>query len=113
MKKLAILALVTTLATGALAHSSMDNTTPKNGATIVQVPAEISFNFAKDIRLTRVDMLHQNDPSVRLNLGDQKSFDRVFSLPVENMGDGIYLIKWRGLGKDGHAVQGEFSFTVQ
>jgi methionine-rich copper-binding protein CopC len=112
MKKLAILVLVSTLATGAFAHSRVDTTTPENGAVIADVPPEISFNFAADIRLTRVDMIHQDHPSVRLDLGDQTSFDQVFTLPFQGMGEDIYRIVWRGLGVDGHAMQGEFTFTV-
>lgn len=113
MKILTMFALMTALATGAFAHSSVDNTTPENSATIAEVPSEISFNFGNDIRLTRVEMIHQDHPSVRLDLGDQTRFDRVFTLPLQGMGEGTYRIEWRGLGMDGHAMQGEFSFTVE
>ncbi len=112
MKTLTILALLATLATVALAHSRVDTTTPENGATIAEVPSEISFNFADDIRLTRVEMTHQDIHSVPLDIGNQTSFDRLFTLPLEDMGTGAYRIEWRGLGVDGHAMQGEFSFTV-
>lgn len=112
MNNLASLALISMLATGAFAHSRVDTTTPENGATIAEAPSEISFNFAGDIRLTRVEMIHQDHPSVRLDLGDQTSFGRVFSLPLQGMGEGSYRIEWRGLGVDGHAMQGEFTFTV-
>lgn len=112
MKKLAIIVFTTALATSSFAHSRVDSTTPENGTTITEAPAEIGFNFAKDIRLTRVDMLHQDHPSVRLDLGDQTNFGQVFTLPFEGMGDGAYRIEWRGLGADGHAMQGVFSFTV-
>lgn len=112
MKKLIVTLLLTTLATGAVAHSRVDTTTPKDGTTVAEVPAEISFNFANDIRLTRIDMTHQDHPSVELDLGDQKSFRRVYILPLETMGEGTYRIEWRGLGVDGHAMQGEFTFEV-
>lgn len=112
MKKLMTLALISTLATGAFAHSRVDTTTPENGAALAEAPTEIRFNFAAEIRLTRVDMIHQDHPAVRLDLGDQTSFDRVFALPLHGMGEGIYRIEWRGLGVDGHAMQGAFTFTV-
>jgi len=51
-------------------------------------------------------------PSVELDLGDQKSFATEFVVPVEQMGSGTYQIEWRGLGIDGHAMTGEFMFTV-
>ncbi|UWR14300.1 copper resistance CopC family protein [Sulfitobacter sp. M368] len=113
MKHLALFVWLASLASGAFAHSRVDTTTPENGAVIADVPADISFNFANDIRLTRVKMTHADHPSVQLDLGDQKSFDRTFTLPLEGMGAGIYRIEWRGLGIDGHAMQSEFSFTVE
>ncbi|WP_083100765.1 copper resistance CopC family protein [Pseudophaeobacter leonis] len=112
MKNLTILALMNALASGALAHSGVDSILPKDGATLAEVPSEISFSFKGEIRLTRVDMIHQDNPAIRLDLSDQTSFTRVFSLPLDGKGEGIYRIKWRGLGKDGHAMQGEFTFTV-
>ncbi len=112
MKRIATLALLSTLATSAFGHSRVDTTTPENGALIGEVPVDISFNFAGDIRLTRVDMTHEDHPPVTLDLGKQISFERVFTLPMQGMGEGTYRIEWRGLGKDGHAMQGDFMFTV-
>lgn len=112
MKKITSLLLIATLATGAFAHSRVDTTMPENGATIADVPAEISLSFSADIRLTRVEMAHQDHPSVTLDLGDQTRFGRAFTLPLRSMGEGIYRIEWRGLGIDGHAMQGTFTFTV-
>lgn len=113
MKKLALIALISMFATSAFAHSGVDTTLPANGEILEETPAEVSFKFTKDIRLTRVEMTHQDHPTVILELGDQTSFGRDFSLPVEEMGVGIYHIDWRGLGMDGHAVQGSFAFTVE
>ena len=112
MKKLTIFAFISMLATHVFAHSSVDTTTPDNGATVAEVPAEISFSFADDIRLTKVSMTHQDSQTVTLDLGGQTSFGRTFALPLISMGEGIYRIEWRGLGADGHAMQGEFTFTV-
>lgn len=112
MKRLAAFALISMLATGATAHSRVETTTPENGATIASAPSEISFSFGDEIRLTRVQMVHQDLHTVPLDLGGQTSFDRVFTLPFQGMGNGTYRIEWRGLGVDGHAMQGEFTFTV-
>ncbi len=98
MKSIAIAALISTLATGAFAHSAVDKTTPENEAMLTEVPHEITFDFADDIRLTRVEMVRQDHPLVTLDLGEQKGFDRAFILPMQGMGDGTYQIEWRGLG---------------
>lgn len=113
MKNLALFALLVTLSSGALAHSRVDTTTPENGAVIADVPAEVSFNFVNDIRLTRVEMTHAGRHSMQLDLSDHKSFGRAFTLPLHGMGNGTYSIEWRGLGIDGHAMQGAFTFTVE
>lgn len=113
MNKLAMIALFSTLATGVFAHSSVTTTQPANGDVLAEVPAEISFTFAKGIRLTRAEMGHLDQPAIRLDLGDQTSFDLLFTVPLQEMGKGTYRIDWRGLGEDGHAVQGTFTFTVE
>lgn len=113
MKKLALIALISMFATSVFAHSGVDITLPANGEILAETPVEISFKFTKDIRLTRVEMTHQDDPTVTLELSEHTSFGREFSLPFEEMGVGVYRIDWRGLRMDGHAVQGSFSFTVE
>ncbi len=54
--KFVIFALITTLATGVLAHSRLDKTTLTDGETITDIPDESSFDFAKEIRMTRVEV---------------------------------------------------------
>jgi len=113
IKILAMIALVSTVASGAVAHSRVNTTTPADGAAFSETPSNVSFEFAADIRLTRVEMVHQDHPAVRLDLGEQTRFGRAFTLPLQGQGDGRYRIEWRGLGKDGHAMQGVFTFTVE
>ena len=36
-----------------------------------------------------------------------------FALPMQDMGPGSYVVEWRGLGADGHALNGTFNFTVK
>ncbi|MDF9303069.1 copper resistance protein CopC [Tritonibacter mobilis] len=113
MKKTALIVWLACISSGAFAHSRVDTTTPADGDVMSEVPAQISFDFADDIRLTRVEMTHAEHPSVQLDLGDHKSFDRAFNLPLNDMGAGTYQIEWRGLSIDGHAMQGGFTFEVE
>ncbi len=113
MKFIASLVATTMLATGAVAHSVTDATTPENGAVVAGIPSEIRLSFTDDIRLTRVDLVHQDDESIQLDLGDQTKFGRSFDLPVQGFGEGTYRVEWRGLGADGHVMRCEFSFTVE
>ena len=112
MKKILFAGLIGIWATGAMAHSPLDGTTPVNEATVTEMPTEILMDFKGDIRLTRVAITHADTHSMDIDLGDQTAFTQEFTLPMQDMGAGKYVVKWRGLGADGHALNGTFSFTV-
>jgi len=112
MKNFTIIALVSFFATAAAAHSPVQSTTPVNASVVAEVPAQVSIRFANDIRLTRVDMTHEDHSTVALDLGEQTSFATDYSVELDGMGSGTYVIEWRGLGADGHPMRGDFSFLV-
>lgn len=113
MKKLLIAGLIGIWANGAMAHSPLESTLPLDEAVIAEVPTEILLDFMGDIRLTRVAMTHGDHASVNLDLSDHDGFIKNYAIPIEAMGSGVYMVAWRGLGIDGHALNGTFSFTVQ
>lgn len=113
MKKLIVLITLIMLGSSAFAHSKINTTEPENEAILSEAPETITLSFAKKIRLIKVGLTHLDDTMVELDLGDQKSFASKFILPLEQTAPGTYQIEWRGLGIDGHAMTGEFGFTVQ
>ncbi len=100
------------LATGAAAHSKIDETTPANGSVIATMPEAVSLHFGKKIRLTKVTLTHEADAPVAFDLSTFGSFANMFDLPVADQGAGSYIVDWRGLGADGHAMMGSFRFEV-
>ena len=113
MKNVLLAGLVGLWATGAMAHSPLESTSPMNEATVTVMPPEVTMDFKGDIRLTRVAITHADTHTMDMDLGDQTTFMQEFTLPMHDMGAGIYVVEWRGLGADGHALNGTFSFTVQ
>ncbi|MEQ6204437.1 copper resistance CopC family protein [Sulfitobacter sp. HNIBRBA2951] len=113
MKNILLAGIISAFATGALAHSAMDETTPAHEAVLTEAPAEVVMNFLHDIRLTRVSMTHADHASVDLDLSAYKGMEIDFTVPMQPMGSGAYVIDWRGLGADGHAMTGSFSFVVE
>lgn len=95
------------------AHSDDMATMPADGDVLQTVPEAIMFTFDEAVRLTRIEMTHVGHPAMDLDLGEQQSFATEYSVPVIGMGGGTYQIEWRGLGIDGHPVQGGFSFEVE
>jgi methionine-rich copper-binding protein CopC len=113
MKNILFACMIGFWATGAIAHSPLDGTTPVNEAIVAQVPTEVLLNFKGKIRLTRVTMTHADHDSVDLDLSGNSGFISDYAVPMPPMGSGIYVIVWRGLGADGHALNGTFGFTVE
>jgi methionine-rich copper-binding protein CopC len=113
MKTFLLAGMIGIWATGAMAHSPLDATTPANEATVAEMPTEVLMDFKGDIRLTRVTITHADTHSMDMDLGEQTAFTQEFALPMHDMGAGVYVVEWRGLGDDGHALNGTFSFTVE
>ena len=113
MKNFLISVIICFWATIAMAHSPLDQTTPANEDLITEVPTEILMKFKADIRMTRVSISYEGDDSIKMDLGNQTNFMQEFSLPMHDMGKGAYVVEWRGLSADGHALNGAFSFTVE
>ncbi|MGJ8627443.1 MAG: copper resistance CopC family protein [Sulfitobacter sp.] len=113
MKNILLASMIGIWATGAMAHSPLDGTTPANKATVAEMPAEVLLDFKADIRLTRVAITHAGTHSMDMELGDQTAFTQEFALPMHDMGAGEYVVEWRGLGADGHALNDTFSFIVE
>ncbi|MEP5154127.1 copper resistance CopC family protein [Planktotalea sp.] len=113
MKQLLLVALLGFWATGSLAHSPLQTTVPANETTVSEAPSEITMGFKGGIRLTRISMRHADHASVDLDLDGFKGFISDYVIPLQAMGPGVYIIEWRGLGSDGHAMNGSFRFTVE
>ena len=113
MKNILLAGIMALAANGALAHTPFNATTPADEATIAAAPSELVLNFKGEVRLTKVSMTHAAMHSVDLDLSGNKGFISDYTLPMEGMGNGAYVIDWRGLGKDGHPMKGSFTFTVQ
>ena len=104
------LCLMTTVAH---AHSPLSSTSPQDGAVLAIAPIELSLAYAKGIRLTRVQLVDAEESAIDLDLNDYSAFDTDFILTLPVMESGQYQIEWRGLGEDGHILNGSFGFTVE
>jgi methionine-rich copper-binding protein CopC len=113
MKKFILASVLGLLTTGAMAHSPLKSTTPADAAVIAEVPANVLLEFTGKLRLTRVTTTHADEEGVDLDLSGHKGFASKFTIPMKAMGNGAYIIDWRGLGADGHTMKGSFGFVVE
>jgi copper transport protein len=98
------------------AHGQLDSSSPAPSAVLETAPSEISLDFnepvtpvARSIEIYNQDgqrivlgeaLLSPDDPSV-LIAGD-----------VPDIPDGLYVVAWRAVSNDGHAIEGAYSFQI-
>lgn len=99
-------------AQAASAHAELVSTTPQDGATLEEPPAEVVLTFNEPVQLL--------DDSMRLFPGDGSavpldahvsSSEVIASLPAE-LGDGSYALSYRVVSADGHPISGAITFTI-
>lgn len=112
MKTTLLTGLTVMWATYAMAHSPLETSVPANDETLTSVPDEIVLDFRGNIRLTRV-VVTQEAQEADLDLDGFKGFVSDVRIPMPSMGAGTYQIEWRGLGDDGHPMNGTIRFTVE
>ena len=113
VQNILLAAMMIICATGSIAHSPLKSTIPANDAIVSEVPTEVLLGFKGNIRLTRMSMTHADHNAIKMDVSGHVGFIKDYVIPIENMGLGIYIINWRGLGADGHALNGKFSFMVE
>lgn len=101
------------LASAALAHPMVESTSPEHGAVLEQGPSSIDLEFRGGIRLTRVTLEAAGEETFDLDLSGHEGFLDSYSLPNQSEARGLHTVEWRGLGTDGHVMQGSFSFKVE
>jgi len=114
MKTTTLAALALLLAPGlALAHSAALPGSPRDGETLSAPPQVVRLSFDSPMRIT-VLTLNGPDGEVSLERTDgMKPVTTLEARPEGEMGAGAYEIEWRGLGADGHIMQGSVDFLIE
>ncbi|WP_108672417.1 copper resistance CopC family protein [Peribacillus acanthi] len=94
------------------AHTALKNSTPKSDEVITVPLQEISLMFGTKIEETSnlllTNELDKSVPFQTFVIEDNQMLAN-FSKPLDN---GLYNVKWKIFGADGHPIEGEYSFTV-
>ncbi|MEO0637506.1 MAG: copper resistance CopC family protein [Pseudomonadota bacterium] len=110
-------ALMTSLAGPALAHSPVNSSQPADGAALDTVPQTLTLTLAEPGRFMKVEVTYTavNDSvnnTMELEIPN-RDVTGSMEFPAPDMGAGRYLVEWRVLGEDGHALNGTVTYTVQ
>jgi methionine-rich copper-binding protein CopC len=103
------------LATPALAHNSLVDSTPKDKATVQTGPTSIQLTFDQPVQAGEgYNTIAVLDPKGdHWESGPAAVSGNVVTAPVRPLGPaGQYSIGWKVLSADGHSVQGSLKFTL-
>ena len=96
------------------AHMAFSKSTPEKDAVLGESPRliQVWFTQAPDPAISRLT-LDRDGAEVELGtlmIHDDKSLMATVPGPLA---DGAYTVTWRSAGDDGHAMRGDFAFTVR
>ncbi|MCC7193968.1 MAG: copper resistance protein CopC/CopD [Gemmatimonadaceae bacterium] len=116
LRALVIGALMMAVAHGvAWAHARLVRAVPASGAHVPIPPTDVRLEFSESVvpRTSRVDLVGPDSQRLGLMLRADIGDSTVLLAAVPPLSrTGEIRVEWRLVGPDGHAVTGEFGFTV-
>lgn len=97
----------------AQAHSYIESSVPRDGATLDVPPAEVRLTYTEPLEprvttLTLVDAQGRTVPGIRQTVEG----NRTLILKLPPLSGGKYTVKTKTLGRDGHVTEETLQFTV-
>jgi methionine-rich copper-binding protein CopC len=104
------------LTASSFAHSPVNTSNPADGSTLSQPPETLTLTLAEPGRFMKVEVTHTTmdgsaSRTAELEIPSRSTTDEMDFTPP-SMGAGNYLVEWRVLGEDGHAMDGTVTYTV-
>lgn len=101
------------LSSRVFAHAYVQESSPAEGATLAQPPAEIRIRYTEaiEVRFSKVSLLNGfGEPVGGTSQGAEG--DRMLVLALPPLEQGAYTAQWQVLAKDGHVTEGTIRFSV-
>jgi len=111
----ALVVLFTALlgAPAALAHTSLQKSTPAAGASLAAPPAEVSLTFGEAVRLPAGPIRVAGPGGAVWTVGQATVTGATVTAPVAATGPaGPYTLTWQVISDDGDTIRGTVRFTL-
>jgi len=118
MKRIAVffallVAVLSAHGPSAWAHADLTASTPADGETVEADISRIALEFSQDVRVTLVQVVPAGSSQpVDLKSELPGAFSDAIAVSVPALATGAYKVRWTAIAKDGHVMDGGFSFTV-
>jgi copper resistance protein C len=94
------------------AHTHLKSAVPAKDSTVAEAPSNIVLTFSGPARLTALTVTRQDGSDEKKISPLPAEPAATLTVPAPKLTAGQYLVNWRVVGADGHAMSGKFSFTV-
>ena len=98
------------------AHGQLDSSSPAPSAVLESAPSEIRLDFNEPVVPIARSIEIYNQDGQRIVLGEAlvspEDPSVLIAKDVPAIPDGLYVVAWRGVSNDGHAIEGAYSFQI-
>ena len=101
------------LASNAFAHVQLESAKRAINASITGQPQQIKLNFAEEVMLMNIKLLDAQGKGIYLDYQVKHDLKKSFEIAVPKLKEGKYRVVWSTMGKDGHNMGSEYSFTLK
>lgn len=109
-----IIGTTLTIATStAFAHVSLISATPTANTIVSTQPKNLNLNFGDEVMLMKIQVLDEQRRELPLNYKVSHDLKKTFDIAIPTLKKGKYTVLWSTMGKDGHNMNGEYSFTLK
>jgi methionine-rich copper-binding protein CopC len=107
-----LLAAAVLSAAPAFAHGGMTETSIQDKASFAQAPADFKVTFEHESAITSIMLMKADKTMFPLDFKPSKTLGKDFTVPLPKLPAGSYILSWKSIAKDGHAMPGAVHFTV-
>lgn len=109
-----LVAALTLNAPAALAHAHLTASTPAAEA-VVAAPKTLSLTFSEALepKFSGLTLAAPGGGGVPLSVSASEDRRTLVATPAKPLAPGVYKAVWHAVAKDGHPMEGGYSFTVR
>lgn len=109
------LGAIALLATTTAMHLRLVKSAPSSGEVVTTMPTEIRLWFSQkpEVGLTNIKLLREDSTAVEVAKVVPTDDSLSVRVPLDKaLVPGTYIVSWRSVSKDGHAVRGSYNFNM-
>ncbi|ENX41988.1 copper resistance CopC family protein [Acinetobacter sp. NIPH 2100] len=97
----------------AFAHVTLLSATPAANTIVSTQPKNLTLNFGEEVMLMNIKVVDEQRKELPLNYKVSHDLKKSFDVALPSLKKGKYTVLWGTMGKDGHNMNGEYSFTLK